>query len=206
MATRAELLKNLSKASANGVGNNIRDGRYRFCVKEMGFRDGFKGTRFQAVLTVVNAIKKTDVVCVLKASPNYGQKIDVEPNAVGSDIDWLATNLNEKDSPGPGSIRKFVESLVGKQMADEMYYETLHEACDLDPEGKELKTPLNPCRGMLIDGDTVRIETKKNKKEIIVVNWSNVPEASYDQEAYKLWLANIAAAAAAPQLSAPAAA
>lgn len=201
MATRAELMRNLSKASANGVGNNIKDGRYRFAVKELGFKDGFKGVRFQAVLTVVSAIKKVGL-----ASLQSNEKLDIEPNAVGSDVDWLAVKLDEKDSPGPGSIRKLIQTLMNKEMADDEYYETLHEACDLDKDGNALKVPLFPARGMLIDADTVRIETKKNKKEIIVVNWSNVPQESYDQEAYKTWLANVAAVAAAPKLPASAAA
>jgi hypothetical protein len=41
--------------------------------------------------------------------------------------------------------------------------------------------------------ETVRIVTKKNKKEIIVCKWSHVPDESYDQTAVATWIDSVAA-------------
>ncbi len=186
-ARRKALMDKLSKARASGVGNNFKDGKYRLAIKKMGLEDGFKGTRFQSTFTVVASQK----IAVVELSTN--KALDVTPNPVGSDVDWLAMDLDKEDSAGPGNVRRLIMDLFDrKELSDEEYIETLAEMCDLDEEGNPLKEPLNLAKGMLIDMETVRIVTKKNKKEIVVCKWSHVPHDSYDQQAMSKWLDEVA--------------
>ncbi len=186
---RANLLQRLKRAKMSGTGNNFRDGRYRVCVKSMGFKDGFKGTRYQAEFVVVNA-QKVDVV-----SLKTGQKLDIMPNPIGSTVDWLAVDLDKDDQPGQGNLRRLVLELVGHTDAtDDDYMDTLAELSDLDAEGESLKPEdrVEPAKGMCIDVETVRIETKKNKKEIVVTKFIHVPESQYDQAAMIKWMEQVA--------------
>lgn len=205
---RKELMQKLAAAPANGVGNNIRDGKYRFAIKKMGFIDGVKGTRHQTTLTVVNAAKVDSVFMKTEKGHKEGELVNATPNPVGSDVDYLCVKLNEMKSVGPGNIRRLLLDLFGKSdLPDAEYYETLQEATDTDSEGNNLPNPKNPTKGMLIDAETVRIVTAEKQVEIITVKWSHVKPESYDQNAYANWIDSVAAAAAAPaQLQAGAAA
>lgn len=186
-ARRKALMEKLAKAKAGGVGNNFKDGKYRLAVKKMGLEDGFKGTRFQTTFTVVNSIK----IPVIELKTN--KSLDINPNPVGSDVDWLAMDLDKEDSAGPGNVRRLIMDLFDKkELSDEEYIETLAEMADLDENGDPLPEPLHACKGMLIDMETVRIVTKKNKVEIVVCKWSHVPFESYDQAAYSKWLDEVA--------------
>lgn len=193
---RAALLKRMSKASESGVGNNFKDGRYRVAVKRMQLLNGFKGSRFQATFVVVNSIK------IPVQSIKTGEKLDIEPNPIGSEVDWLQM-LDKDDSVGPGKVRNLLREMFGlKEISDEDYEETLAEVCDLcvgeDPsrcvcKSKEehcdvLKDPANEVRGMIIDMETVRIETQKNKKEIVVTNWTYAEQTDEAKAAMIGWL------------------
>lgn len=186
-AKRKALMAKLASARAGGVGNNFKDGKYRLAVKKMGLEDGFRGTRFQAVFTVASAQK----IAVLEILT--GKTLDITPNPVGSDVDWLAMDLDKEDSAGPGNVRRLIMDLFDKkEVTDEEYIETLAEMCDLDDEGNALPEPKHLAKGMLIDMETVRVVTKKNKKEIVVCKWSHVPDGSYNQEAIAAWIDSVA--------------
>lgn len=187
---RASLMQKLKKANASGAGNNFRDGKYRAVVKSMGFKDGFKGTRYQVEFVIMNA-QKVDVVSV-----KTGQKLDVTPNAVGTTVDWLCVKLDNAEQPGASNLKRFVLDLVGQPEASEDdYLATLAELSDVDENGDALPEAdrQEPGKGMLIDIETVRVETKTNKKEIIVCRFSHVPDSTYDQNAMIKWLDDVAA-------------
>lgn len=186
---RGALMQKLKKANMSGAGNNFRDGKYRLCIKSMGFRDGFKGTRYQVEFMIVNSQKVTVV------SPKTGQQLDIAPNSVGSTADWLCTKLDNQEQPGAGNLKKFVLTLVNNlEASEDDYFATLQELSDVDEAGDPLPQDQrqNPGRGMLIDMETVRIETKTNKKEIVVCNWSHVPDNQYDQNAMIQWMDQMA--------------
>ena len=195
MSGRAELMKRLSEATASGVGNNFRDGKYRLIVKGAGLPKGYRGSRFQTTFVVMNAIK------VPVTSLQTKEQLDIEPNAVGEEVDWLCM-LDGKDSPGPGNMRRFILDLVGKKdMSNKDYFETIEEVCDVDSDGVPLPEPKEMVKGLMIDMSTVRIVTKTNKVEIVVCKWSHVETSEEDQRANIEWLnalgAQKAAAAAA---------
>jgi hypothetical protein len=181
---RKALLKSLSKASMSGVGNNFKDGKYRLAIKRMALEDGFKGTRFQVTFTVMNALK------IAVQSKKTNEVLNIEPNPVFSDVDWMQTKLTEKDSAGPGNIRRFMCDLFDKkEISDEEYEETLAEMCDIDFEtGDPLAEPLSLARGMVIDMETIRIVTAKNKVEIIATKWSNVKQTEEERLKVCEWL------------------
>ncbi len=170
MPNRLAFLKGLSKAKASGGAfDNFKDGKYRLVVKKMCFEDKLKETIFKCVFTVMNATK------IPVQSVKTGEKLDIEPNRAGSDVDWVAVKLNEIDSIGPGNIRRLMMDLFNvREISDEEYFETLAEMTDYGSDGEPLKEPLDLAKGLVIDMETTRIETKKNKKEIVVCKWSNV--------------------------------
>lgn len=179
---RKQLMKRLSEASASGVGNNFKDGKYRLAVKRMTLEEGFKGNRFQAIFTVMHSAK------IHVISPLANEVLDITPNLVGSDVDWLQM-LDEKDSPGPGNVRRlFMDLFNKKEISNDEYLETLAEMCDLDEEGDALEVPLNLCKGMVIDMETLRIVTKKNKKEIVVQKWSYVEQTEEERLGVVDWM------------------
>ncbi len=197
-ANRMAFLKGLSKAKASGGAyDNFKDGKYRLVVKKMSFEDKLKETIFKVTFTVMNATK------IPVQSVKTGEKLDIEPNRPGSDVDWVCTKLNELDSVGPGNIRRLMMDLFNvREISDDEYFETLSEMTDYDPAtGEPLKVPLELAKGLVIDMETTRIETKKNKKEIAVCKWSfvasNVEKGKPQTEAERVamigWLAQVAA-------------
>ena len=212
--SRAGLLKKLKGAKEGGVGNNFRDGRYRLVVRQLQLLRGFKGQRFQATLVPMTATK------IPVQSVKTGEKLDIEPNPIGSDVDWLCTKLDEDDSVGPGNLRKFIRSLCTslKEISDDDFAETLAEVCDLcmgtdaaqcvcedkAEHGAPTKVALEPAKGMMIDMETVRIETSKNKKEIVVCNWTHVEQTEEERQENIKWLAALTTAQAAMKKAATA--
>jgi hypothetical protein len=193
---RASLMQKLKKASMSGAGNNIRDGKYRAVVKHMGFKTGFKGTRYQIEFIIVNS-QKVSVV-----SPKTNLALDIEPNSIGSSVDWLCVKLDKDDEPGAGNLKKFVLELVGAtEASEEDYLSTLADLSDCDEDGDPLPEAerTEPGKGMCIDIETVRIETVKNKKEIVICKFSHVPETQYNQAAMIQWMDQVAMFNAAQQ-------
>jgi hypothetical protein len=186
---RASLLQKLKRAKMTGTGNNFRDGKYRACVKSMGFKDGHKGTRYQIEFVIMSSQK------VAVVSPKTGQALDITPNSVGSTADWLCVKLDKDDEPGQGNLKRCVLELVGAPEAtDDDYMSTLAELSDLDDNGDPLppEKRQEPGKGMCIDVETVRIETVRNKKEIVILKFTHVPETQYDQAAMIKWMDQIA--------------
>ncbi len=207
MANKLAFLQGLSKAKpSGGAYDNFKDGKYRLCVKKMCFEDKLKETIFKCTFTVMSATK------IAVQSAKTGEKLDIEPNRPGSDVDWVAVKLTEIDAPGPGNIRKLMMDLFNKrEISNEEYFETLAEMTDYDEAGEPLKEPLELAKGLVIDMETTRIVTKTKKIEIVVCKWSFVPSAvekGVQTEAERLamvgWLNQVAAANAAA--TAPAAA
>lgn len=199
---RAALMAKLAKARASGTGNNFRDGKYRLAVKKMGLEDGFKGTRFQATFAVVQSVKVPVIGLGGKGSSSLekGKVFDIIPQPVGSDVDWLAMDLDKDDQPGAGNVRRLIMDLFDKKdLSDDEYIETLAEMCDIDDNGDPLPQPLHLAKGMLLEMETVRKLTQKNGVEIVTCKWSHVPASSYDQDAVKNWIDTIAAQMAAAQ-------
>lgn len=206
-AKRKAILRKMSKAKASGVGNNFRDGKYRLAVKKMMMETTSKDKeQFRVIFTVMNAIK---IPIVRPPGPQYAEKLDIEPNFVGSDVDWLAVNLDDSEQPGAGNVKKLQKEMFNvPEIDDDTYLETLYEMCDLEPEfledgvtenpkgGEPLEMPQNPCVGRVIDMETQRIETKKNKKEIVVTKWSHVKQTDAEIKVVALWLTQVAAATA----------
>lgn len=190
-ANRKALLQKLSKAKASGgAWENFKDGKYRLVVKAMALEDKRKETIFKTIFTVMNAIK------IAVQSVKTGEKLDIEPNRAGSDVDWIQTEIDGSNSEamGPANIRRFMMDLFNKkEISDDEYYETLAEMCDLDEEGDPLKVPLELAKGMVIDMETVRIVTKKNKVEIIVPKWSYVKQSEEERIQMIGWLNQVAA-------------
>ena len=185
-ANRKALMRRLVTAQESGVGTNFKDGKYRLAVKSMSLLDGFKGSRFQATFVPMSATK------IEVQSVKTGEKLDIIPNAVGSEVDWLQM-LDDKDSPGPGNIRRLLAELENKKgISDEEYDECLQVACDVDADGEPVKNPQYLARGMVIDMETTRIETKKNKKEIVVQKWSYVEQSDEEKAEVITWLSNLA--------------
>lgn len=188
---RQALMKKLRAASASGVGNNFKDGKYRLAVKKMSLEDGFKGSRFQVAFLVMAASK------IPVQSVKTGDTLNIEPNPVGSSVDWLQM-LDDKDSPGPGNVRRLMLDLFNKkEIDDDEYIDTLAEMADIDADGEPLKKPLELAKGMVIDMETIRIETKTNKKEIVVCKWSHVAQSEDERVAVVTWMDQVAAAQAA---------
>lgn len=184
---RKALLEKLAKAKAGGVGNNVRDGKYRWAIREMEMLSGHKGNRFQMGLVVMNSAK---IQVVSPANPPGKMEDtypDVEPDPVGRNVDWLQM-LDKEDAPGPSNVRSMIETLFNKKEDDESYFETLAEVCDLDSDGEPLKEPLNLVKGMVIEGETKRIITKTNKKEITVIMWTHVEQTPEEQEEVAAWI------------------
>lgn len=195
--TRAELLKGMGKAKKFGGGNNFRDGRYKLAVKEVTMEDKRSGCFFIAKFVVMEAVKVP--VMGIKAE----KALDIEPNPVGSTVDWLQ-QVGVEDHPGDGNIKDFICKLFGVDMpaegddeAEGEYLDTLQELCDLDEYGESLKAAdrKQPGRGMTISMETRRIETKKNKKEIVVQEWTNVSQTEEEKAAVIGWLDQVAKAA-----------
>jgi len=188
----------MSKAKKFGGGNNFRDGLYpRLAVKECSIEDKRGDKCFFIAKLVVMECKKIPVV-----SAKTGAAMDVEPNPVGSTVDWMQ-QMNVEDHPGDGNIKDFVCKLFGVPMPDENdeegtreYLDTLGELCDLDENGDNLPLAKRhlPGRGMVISMETRRIETKKNKKEIVVQEWTSVPQTEEEKVAVVAWLDNVAKA------------
>lgn len=195
-------MQRLAKARPSGTGNNFRDGKYRLACKKMGLEDGFKGTRFQATWTIVQSVK-IPVIGLGGKGPSAlekGKTFDITPNPVGSDVDWLAMDLDKDDQPGAGNVRRLIMDLFNqKELSDDLYIETLAEMCDIDEDGNALPQPLNLAKGKLLDMETVRKVTVKNGMEIVTCKWSHVPEDSYDQNAVSKWIDDIASQMAAAQ-------
>lgn len=194
--TRAERLKKMSKAKKFGGGNRFRDGLYpRLAVKECYMEDKRGGKCFFFAKLVVMECKKMPVV-----GAKSGAAMDVEPNPVGSTVDWMQ-EMNVEDHPGDGNIKDFVCKLFGVPMPEDTdeegtqeYLDTLGELCDLDENGDSLppSKKVNPGRGMVISMETRRIETKKNKKEIVVQDWTSVAQTEEEKAAVIAWLDNVA--------------
>ena len=201
-ANRKALLQKLSKAKASGgAWENFKDGKYRLVIKAMVLEDKRKETIFKVVFTVMNATK------IPVQSVKTGEKLDIEPNRAGSDVDWVQTEIDgsNPEAMGPANIRRLMLDLFNKkEISDDEYYETLAEMCDLDSEGDPLTIPLGLAKGLVIDMETVRIETKKKKVEIVVPRWSHVAQTEAERLAMVGWLGQVAAQAALPQQGAQA--
>ncbi len=209
-ASRMGFLKDLAKAKpSGGAWDSFKDGAYELVVKSMGFEQKLKEVIFKVVFVVISS-KKIPVQSV-----KTGEKLDVEPNRPGSSVDWVATKLTEPDSPGPGNIRKLMMDMFNKrEISDEEYEETLSEMTDyecFDENGKQIKPLEELAKGLRINMETTRIETKKNKKEIVVCKWTHVPskvvkgqQTEEERMAMVGWLGQVASqqAAATPATAA----
>lgn len=198
---RKAIMEKMKKARATGIGNNFRDGRYRLVGKRAGIEDGHKGMRFQASWVVMQAFK-VPVVGLGGGGPSgleKGKAFDIEPNPIGSTVDWLAMDLDKEDQPGAGNVRKlFMELFNVKDLDDDTYFETLAEVCDYDPDtGEPLARPLNLFKGLVIDMETKRHITQKKEQEIVISIWQHVPPTSYDKDLMAKWVDDVAARAAA---------
>lgn len=199
--TRAQRLQKMSKAKKFGGGNNFRDGLYpRLAVKECCIEDKRGGKCFFIAKLVVMECKKVPVWGLLKDAA-----LDVEPNPVGSTVDWMQ-EMNVEDHPGDGNIKDFVCKLFGVPMPEETdeegtqeYLDTLGELCDLDEHGNSLPAVkrVQPGRGMVIAMETRRVVTKKKGKEITVQDWTSVAQTEDEKVAVCTWLDNVAKAVAA---------
>lgn len=192
-ANRKALMRRLVSAQESGVGNNFKDGRYRLAISSTSLLDGFKGSRFQAEFVPMQSIK------IPVVSEKTGEKLDITPNPVGSKVDWLQM-LDDKDSPGPGNVRRLLAELENKKgINDEEYAELLQAACDVDEDGEPVKTPAYVTRGMVIDMETLRIITAKNKKEIVVQKWTYVEQSDEEKAAVIEWLGKLSSMGAAEE-------
>lgn len=193
--TRDELLKQIANATPSGGGNNCRDGRYRFAVRKLGLDAGFKGARFDMDLVVVGCQKIPGLV-ELKT----GKAIDVEPNAIGTDV-GIVKMLESKEPyepPGFGDTKAFVLALYGVNESETTSDEIIQLIDDLD------KT--NCAYGMVIDCVTRRKISEKNKVEMVLQDWFHVQQTPEDIVKTRAWLEsllNIATAAKPAAATAP---
>ncbi len=179
--TRAELLKEIAESTPSGGGNNLRDGRYRFIVKKLALESGFHGPRFGIDLVVKNCAK----IAVVELKT--GKAIDVEPNAVGTDV-GIVKMLSGKGNyqpPGFGDTKAFVLALfnAGEETTNDELVATIDE---LD------KT--NSAYGMMIDCTTRRKVSKENEVEMVLQDWFHVEQTGEDIAASRKWVTELVTA------------
>jgi hypothetical protein len=196
--TRAERLAKMAKAKSFSGGKRFRDGRYKLAVKECTLEDKRGGKVYFFARLVVMSSTKISVW-----SPLADKAMDVEPNAIGETIDWMQETCVE-DHPGDGNVKKFICTLFGVPEPEETdedgmkeYTDTLSEICDLDEKGNSLaaKDRKFPARGMVIAMETRRIVTSKKGKEIVVQDWTHLPQTEPEKVAVCKWLDDVAKAA-----------
>jgi hypothetical protein len=192
--SRAELIGGVSKAKKYGGGVKFRDGRYKLVVKSCCVLDTRSGPYFLAKLVPYEAVKVT--VMGIKAE----KLLDVEPNPVGSTVDWMQP-MGLEDHPGEGNIADFICKLFCQPMPDENdtagqaeVKDTMKQLCDLDEEMEDLPDDQKqqPGRGMVIAMETRRHETKTNKKELVLTDFESIVQTPEEKAAMIGWLDELA--------------
>ncbi len=183
--SRAEILQEIADSTPSGGGNQLRDGRYRFLVKKLALETGFKGPRWTIDLVVKHAHKLPGVVELLTGRP-----IDVEPNAVGTDVGMVKMLSTKEDyeAPGLGDTKSFVLAL----------YNSTEETTrsDLVATLDELDKT-NCAYGMAIDCTTRRKVTDRNKRELVLQDWTHVEQTPEDIKKNRAWMESLVTAEAA---------
>lgn len=154
----------IAEAQVVESGNWIRDGKGRLIVKKIVFEKMNGGPTFVAEFEV-ESNQKVSVVSLLTR-----EKLDIEPNAVGSSCSMVtrltgdALAIKSKQ----GSIKNFICKLLGvdpKNVTSQEYVEAFRQAC----------SPGQPAKGMVVDFETVRKLNKKEDEEFIRPQWTHVP-------------------------------
>lgn len=187
---RAALLRQIAESNASGGGNYFRDSRGRVCVRKTSLETGFGGNRFVIEFMVVSSVKIQVFAIQTKPGQVAGQALDIEPYAPGAIVSEVYMLGDPKKDPGFGKTKKFVMEAYG--MTGDISPDDLVEVLDeLDKN--------NTARGIILDYATRRIETKTNKEEITVVDFTNVPgsDAAEQKAAYVGWMDQMMATAAA---------
>jgi len=187
---RAQLLREIAKASTVSGGNNLRDGRGRLAIKRLALEDGFKGTRFTADFVVVGSQKIP--VMGIKAE----KTLDVEPNPPSSEVGWIQI-FNDKHLSSHGAVKTFVLALFGEaeaEVSDDDFIDTLDEL-----------VTKNSAHGMVIDYETYRKVTRENEIEIVLPKWFHVEQTSEDAAKTRAWMESLTLGAASTPVAASAA-
>lgn len=190
--SREELLAEIAGATPTGGGNNLRDGRYRLAVRKTALESGFKGARW-GMDFVVAACSKMPGLVELKT----GRPIDIEPNAVGTDVGIVKMLTTDKSyqAPGLGDAKSFVLALFGIPMSDATPADLLSMLDELDKS--------NSGYGMVIDCVTRRKVSGENEVEMVLQDWHHVPGQTAEHIlATRKWIESITAAPAAPAVPA----
>jgi hypothetical protein len=179
--SRAELLQEIADSTPSGGGNNLRDGRYRFIVRKTSLENGFNGPRWGIDLVVKNAAK----VAVVELKT--GKAIDVEPNAVGTDVGIvkMLTGKGNYPAPGLGDTKAFVLTLFDADPTTSQA-ELVATLDELD------KT--NSAYGMAIDCSTRRKVSKENEVEMVLQDWSYVAQTPDEIKANRKWVEDLVTA------------
>lgn len=177
--SRQELLEAIADATPSGGGNNCRDGRYRFIVRKTGFGDGFNGARWDIDLVVQYCAKIP--VQELKEPKRI---LDIEPNAVGTDVGIVKMLTTDKPyaAPGLGDAKTFVLTLYGVE-GEVDKKDLLMTLDELDRK--------NSGYGRAIDCVTRRKVSKENEIEMVLQDWSYVEQTQADIEANRKWVESL---------------
>lgn len=192
--SRAELLAEIAGSTPSGGGNNMRDGRYRFIVKKTSLPPpGFHGPRWDIDLVVKHAAK----VAVVELKT--GKALDVEPNAIGTEVGLakMLTGKGNYPAPGLGDTKAFVLALYDAP-AETSQAELITTLDELDSK--------NSAYGMAIDCVTRRKVSKENEVEMVLQDWSHVVQTAEEIIANRKWVEALTTAPAQlPANTAPAA-
>lgn len=186
LSERAKLLKRISEADVSGGGNKIRDGAGRLAVKRLTLENKFKGNVFIAEFVVISSRKIPVIALQSKGDIKEGQALDIEPNPPGSECSWVQ-NFSKHETAF-GAVKGFVLNLYNElDASNDDIFATLDE----------ITSEKNSAAGLIVDYETWRKVTDKNKIEMVIPKWSPVEEALAQQAQVQQWIANLAAQQAA---------
>jgi len=175
MASEA-LLKKIAKSRSTKGGNNIRDGKYLFEVKNIICERKEEGETFIVEFNCVTSepspgnFEHAGKACW----PDKPGAVEVKPNAVGSSPSYVL-NLDKNKSAG-GNVKAFIIALVGGEDFSE---ENDAAVADFVSTVDEAIGKPQPCRGMLIAAETFRKKIKGGDnagQPFVGLNWTHVEQ------------------------------
>lgn len=167
-ALPADLLRKIASAApSNPRLANIRDGQYLYEIRNLLSEEKRAGHCFIIELGVVEATASADP-----------SRPGITPNPEQS-LCGVVINLTKSDS-APGNVKRFILGLLGideQEMLTQMRADQVQD--EIMETYADMVSPAQPCKGMLVRGDTYHkiIKTGPNQgKPFVGVNWLHVPD------------------------------
>lgn len=165
MSEERDIFEEIGASSANQKGDNIKDGKGVFLVRENIYAKLNDGPTFIARVRVLKVEPKvgTGVLAPFEPGKPHQEVMPFQqapPNAIGEDLGWVQKPKKHKSAKG--NIKSYVLALFGKREQDVSkaeFADTVTKLCDLDPTtGQPLSAGQcrNPAAGFLIAFSTYR--------------------------------------------------